>query len=281
MGACDFSNYGQGSDPREVFTRLVEDARFEHGHGGYTGTIAEKGSYVIVSKEPMTMSEAHRFAGVIHSYDMDDDATEKDPFVEKVKDTVRRSLGHRADLGDLTDKWGSANAIPVLSDEKVVRRARQVTVTVRKDGYLDPADLHALAADAVTVKNGETIETVEIIKDETRRKAEVTTGEGSTQQRFFITPAGRFDIRGDGYASQAAARAALTAQLKAQVDSPHHWSAAYEIVGVTRRCSGDALVKGSLLLKSRKVTLKVTLRKQSKSGTADIAGWLFFGYASS
>jgi hypothetical protein len=49
MGACDFRN-GKvveiSVDPKIVFHDLVENAQWESGHGGYTGTIAEKNGFV-------------------------------------------------------------------------------------------------------------------------------------------------------------------------------------------------------------------------------------------
>jgi len=47
MGASDFMNIGWGKSAREVFRELVSDAQYESGHGGYTGTIAEKGSFTL------------------------------------------------------------------------------------------------------------------------------------------------------------------------------------------------------------------------------------------
>jgi hypothetical protein len=35
--------------PQEAFQRAQEDARHENGHGGYTGTIAEKSSFVYIT----------------------------------------------------------------------------------------------------------------------------------------------------------------------------------------------------------------------------------------
>jgi hypothetical protein len=49
MGACDFITYGFGKDADEAFSRCVQDAQWESGHGGYTGTIAEKGSFRMFS----------------------------------------------------------------------------------------------------------------------------------------------------------------------------------------------------------------------------------------
>jgi hypothetical protein len=52
MGAAQFRNVGYGKTPQEAFSRLVDQARYEHGHGGYSGTIAEKREYVLIQKPP-------------------------------------------------------------------------------------------------------------------------------------------------------------------------------------------------------------------------------------
>ena len=57
MGAMNYENVGKGKTAREVFDRLNDDAKWEHGHGGYTGTIAEKDSYVEF-KRPKGMRRA-------------------------------------------------------------------------------------------------------------------------------------------------------------------------------------------------------------------------------
>ena len=42
MGANTFLDTAVGTSAREAFDRLTDQARYEYGHGGYTGTIAEK-----------------------------------------------------------------------------------------------------------------------------------------------------------------------------------------------------------------------------------------------
>lgn len=61
-GACDFYDFGSGSSAREVFRHLQEEAREEHGSRGYTGTIAEKDGFKMVSNEPMSKAEAYKLA---------------------------------------------------------------------------------------------------------------------------------------------------------------------------------------------------------------------------
>jgi len=46
VGASEYMNVGKGKTAAEAFNKLVAQAQWEHGHGGYSGTIAEKGSYV-------------------------------------------------------------------------------------------------------------------------------------------------------------------------------------------------------------------------------------------
>jgi hypothetical protein len=49
MGASEFCVIGEGKTVKEAFKLLREDAQYECGHGGYTGTIAEKDSFVMIS----------------------------------------------------------------------------------------------------------------------------------------------------------------------------------------------------------------------------------------
>lgn len=48
MGACDFSQYGKGKNANEAFQSARDQAAWEHGHGGYTGTLAEKHDFVLI-----------------------------------------------------------------------------------------------------------------------------------------------------------------------------------------------------------------------------------------
>jgi hypothetical protein len=50
MGASIFMVTASGNTAEEAFKSAVEDARCECGYGGYTGTIAEKRSFVLVER---------------------------------------------------------------------------------------------------------------------------------------------------------------------------------------------------------------------------------------
>ena len=53
MGATTFQTTIVGKFDSLTAFRMAQDrARYEHGHGGYTGTIAEKGDFIMISCEP-------------------------------------------------------------------------------------------------------------------------------------------------------------------------------------------------------------------------------------
>jgi hypothetical protein len=49
MGAAEFFTVAKGANAQEAFNNAVEQAQYDHGHSGYTGTIAEKGEFKMVS----------------------------------------------------------------------------------------------------------------------------------------------------------------------------------------------------------------------------------------
>jgi hypothetical protein len=86
MGACTFSKIGTGKSAREAFEAAVREAQYESGHGGYSGTIAEKHHFVMMSKDALSLDAA-------------------------------KALGKRAiDEGDgrIDDKWGPAGCVPLV-----------------------------------------------------------------------------------------------------------------------------------------------------------------------
>jgi len=48
MGAEVFFHATEGKNVQEAFRKAVEEAAYDHGHSGYTGTIAEKLDYVVI-----------------------------------------------------------------------------------------------------------------------------------------------------------------------------------------------------------------------------------------
>ena len=50
MGAEVFYNSIKGTDANKAFIAAHEDACYEHGHGGYSGTLAEKNNFSMSNK---------------------------------------------------------------------------------------------------------------------------------------------------------------------------------------------------------------------------------------
>ncbi len=63
MGSCQFftKKIGQYRNARDAFLEAREEAQYEFGHGGYTGTIAEKNDFKMVPV-PTTKTDPTKFA---------------------------------------------------------------------------------------------------------------------------------------------------------------------------------------------------------------------------
>ena len=87
MGAEQFAHFSRGKTAKEAFDRAVEDALYDYGHSGYTGTIAEKSEFTMIEQESSvkTLNEAEEIANKLMELD--------DPRID--------------------DKWGPAGCIKI------------------------------------------------------------------------------------------------------------------------------------------------------------------------
>ena len=92
MGAVTFYEIHQAATPEIAFTTAVDNARYLNGHGGYTGTIAEKNSFTIATTE--TISDEDQ------AYDL----------AESLINTK------------YSDKWGPAGCIPIIQPDTPLKR---------------------------------------------------------------------------------------------------------------------------------------------------------------
>ena len=92
MGANSFSCTSYGKNANEAFNRAVDDALYEYGHGGYTGSIAEKSEFRWITKEVFE-SEAKACEFAEGLLDEDDDR--------------------------ISDKWGPAGCISFKSQDGI------------------------------------------------------------------------------------------------------------------------------------------------------------------
>ncbi len=85
MGGQVFQTVAAGTTAEDAFSAARATAQYEHGHGGYSGTIAEKRGFVMVERAPMSRQAA------------------------------RAKADEMIDAGDprIDDKWGPAGCIPL------------------------------------------------------------------------------------------------------------------------------------------------------------------------
>lgn len=139
MGATDFMTESNGKDVGEAYRNAVQDARYWHGHGGYSGTIAEKDGYElwavplhVLPPQPAEvarqLSNAERLANVINSVDWDIDGflargpSDKYPILTLAYTDAQaliKALGRQkfeSLVNVYLSKWGPALAIKTGDD---------------------------------------------------------------------------------------------------------------------------------------------------------------------
>jgi hypothetical protein len=86
MGADTFFVTWKAENPQRAFIEAVQQAQYDHGHAGYTGTLAEKDDFTMI---PLPEGwEAHQYANKL--------IDESDPRVD--------------------DKWGPAGCIEIAKE---------------------------------------------------------------------------------------------------------------------------------------------------------------------
>jgi hypothetical protein len=117
MGAFGFCEWVWAKSAREAFGKLVDDAQFQHGHGGYTGTIAEKNDFVTIEL-PDGLSEDDAIDYISRSVDPPD----------QHKDWIERwALVY-------DDKWGPALCIEGGKVQQAQKADQQVQRTGKAPG---------------------------------------------------------------------------------------------------------------------------------------------------
>ena len=100
MGACNFETHAKGETAASAFRTAYDEAKYMHGHGGYTGTIAEKDGFVMARGKPPGMS-AHDYVRLLEeSWDGQGQLTQ----------------AQRDDFKVWDEKWGPALCIPVTTN---------------------------------------------------------------------------------------------------------------------------------------------------------------------
>ena len=123
MGAEYFETVSFGSTPGKAFTSAVKEAKYEYGHRGYTGTIAEKDGYQIVTRPKGITTRQFldyvdlALSGSYHTYrDGEVVAVRDQAKIKMIPAAVRRFVLKAADIAD--DKWGPAACVELTKEER-------------------------------------------------------------------------------------------------------------------------------------------------------------------
>ncbi len=142
-GATGFSDYGYGTNANRVFQELRQEAQYEHGSRGYTGTIAEKDGFVMATREVMSEKQAEIYANEHYDdYDKWGDAgcvafgeekvlVEKDFEIkvkaknkdEAIKKAREKMMGGRSRAGAIIEveiPWGGAVLTTPAGKKKIL-----------------------------------------------------------------------------------------------------------------------------------------------------------------
>jgi hypothetical protein len=116
MGASEYKRVGKGKTAKAAFDRLVEKAQWEHGHGGYSGTIAEKHSMVEFTRpKGMRRATVIQLISDLGRIGFDDDGN---PMTAKVQ-AKYPNLPIAAMSEVYEDKWGPSLAIELSKGEYI------------------------------------------------------------------------------------------------------------------------------------------------------------------
>lgn len=107
MGAQQFATRGTGKTVAEAFATARERAAWEHGHGGYSGSLAEKGDYAVITLPKGV--DVEKFVRAVQQFSPND---KPEPFTTAEMQSAWLNAYEKTD-----DKWGPAGAIQVAPEE--------------------------------------------------------------------------------------------------------------------------------------------------------------------
>jgi hypothetical protein len=249
MGAEQFEEWvTPETDVRKAFSQAVSDARYSHGNEGYTGSIAEKDQFVVLTERVLSEEQAQAM----------------------IRDLMNK------DDERIRDKWGPAGAIPFgICKAPTIEKS----LKFRLDGLP--------GYDEILRRVGEELHDilgVANVKVKTKWRTEVTTTPGDARMVYRVVSARGGRITGSpDFDTQAGARAFMDKYLRDAAQLPSGSGGHVldlSVVGMKVRPDTEALVSGKNIPIHTDVSLTVRIAPELKS-PIEQKGWVFFGWASS
>lgn len=124
MGAYDFQTTEYGSDAAKAFTSAVDHALYESGHGGYTGTIAEKHEFNLFVLPPRIKARDI----VRAAWDYNDYLSAVREVEEAERDNLTAKRGHKINVHAETRKAARRSPLKgaLRKHEDLVRHMSEV-----------------------------------------------------------------------------------------------------------------------------------------------------------
>lgn len=116
MGAQTFETVAFGSDAKQAFQRAVSEACYMHGHGGYTGTIAEKHESRLFRRPEGSAVETREAMGWVRTLSTMAEGERAEWLDEHVPEGWRDVVLRAAPVYD--DKWGPAVCMALTEQEQ-------------------------------------------------------------------------------------------------------------------------------------------------------------------
>lgn len=224
-----------------------------------------------------------------HSGGVIQDSEFVEPILSDAKAAIANAIGA---LKSRVDSYGPALAVPLIKVEPVrYERARRETITLDFTARELNQDDHFMILTSLGKKKvaeafGVGVDEIEQVRHAAspnvkprmtlRYKAETVPGKAET--RYFVVRQGSNTMPAweNGFATQALARASVNGAQT--LDAYVSRVSDLEIVGITRREDGRALVNSSVHIASATLTLDVTLRRKvSERKVTNERGWLIVG----
>jgi hypothetical protein len=244
MGSADFRNLIKGDSLADAFSQARSNAQHLYGHGGYTGTIAEKHDYVTIIDEPLHPAAAAALAERLIT----------------------------AEDQRIADKRGPAGVIPVAPASAF--RVRTKTLTVRSGKLRRELVAMDMACEALP---REQIAEARIVEAADNCTVEVKRASGRQRRTFEVLQGERAAGR---KVTPTVAEAIAEAIALAEADAGRGMSVTYRVRGAVVAENGGALATIRSTQRLRRVKLEVTIASpKHPSHQRPIAGWLVFGFA--
>ena len=158
-GAEAFEEFGTGTNARQVFRELVQEAQYEYGSRGYTGSIAEKDGFVMATRQVMTRAQAEEYVNknierygkwddagcvaigeekivVSKDFELELNARDKRNAIEQAREIMKRGRSRAGAVVEVEIRWDDVTEHPRLKGLYTVKGKRVQKKVGKVKGFI-------------------------------------------------------------------------------------------------------------------------------------------------